>query len=450
MDGRFSIQDIENTGTDREFNGFPMREIVGYDPDSNKLRRVRVGIDGGLTASFDLGNLSAFGSLETASLTPIFQGDFVYGLNTQLWSTAVTSGTGAAVDTNEARLRIQSGTGSSGYAYVLNRKSLRYRAGQGMVARFTPIFTAGSADNIQLWGVGSISANAPYDGYFFGFNGTSFGIVHYTRGTPAWTAQANWNGDKVNGDTGTAFNWDKTKGLPVQIKYPYLGFGDIIFQVQNPSTSRWVTVHVIKYANTVATTQVSNPTLYFMGFTKNSGNTANKILYCASVGVFVSGERSFISNPKWSIDNNKTGVTAETNIVSLKNATSYNGIVNQAVIRLTALAVSSSAASGVASIRLRIGATVGGAPSYTAINGTTADAGVTITSGNSIASYDTAGTTATGGTSIFTIGVDNPNSQLVNLIPYEIYIAPSEILTLSGFSTISSNIGVAVNWSEDI
>lgn len=52
---------------------------------------------------FNPANQSAFGSLETAELTPIFQGDFVYGLNTQTWNTAVTSGTGATVDTDASQ-----------------------------------------------------------------------------------------------------------------------------------------------------------------------------------------------------------------------------------------------------------------------------------------------------------------------------------------------------------
>lgn len=40
LDGRFSIQDIENVGTDRGFNGFPMREAIVYNPTSNTLERM--------------------------------------------------------------------------------------------------------------------------------------------------------------------------------------------------------------------------------------------------------------------------------------------------------------------------------------------------------------------------------------------------------------------------
>lgn len=399
---------------------------------------------------FNPANQSAFGTLETAESEPVFQGDFTFGINTQLWNTAVTSGTGATVDTDSARLRIQCGTNSAGYAYIQTRRPIRYRAGQGMVARFTPLFSSGIASNVQVWGMFNIASNALYDGYGFGYNGTAFSIVHYVRGTPAWTAQTSWNGDKVDGTAGTTFTLDPTKGTPMMIKYPYLGYGDIFFFVQNPTTGAWVQVHTIRYANSVATTQLSNPTLRFTGFTLNSGNTTNKTMYCGSVGVFISGKRSFVGNPKWSAEAILASVTTEANILTVKNATTYNTVTNTGLLRLSAISVASSAANGVAIFRFKINATLGGSPSYTTVSGTSADQGVTITSGNSIASYDVAGTTVTGGTKIFSITSDNPDSNIINLIPYELFVAPTETLTISAYSSINSTIGIALNWSEDI
>lgn len=400
---------------------------------------------------FNPANQSAFGTLETGELSPSLQGDFVYGLNTQVWQTAVVSGTGATVDTNASRLRIQSGTNNAGYAYILTRRSVRYRAGQGTVVRFTPVFTAGVANNTQIMGIGTIVSNVPYDGYFFGYNGTAFGIVHYIGGTPTWTAQTAWNGDKVNGSVGTSFTLDPTKGTPVMIKYPYLGYGNIFFYVQNPTTGKWVLVHTIRYANANTATELTNPNLFFMGFTLNSGNTTNQTMYCGSFGVFLSGTRSFVGSPKWGIDNNKSGITAETNIVSIRNATTYNGVTNRGLIRMNALSgAAAGAALNMVTIRLRIGASIGGAPSFTTINGSTADNGVTITSGNSIASYDVAGTTSTGGTLVFNAMINNTGQFIIDLTPFNIFVAPGEILTIAGSATGATQIGIAVNWTEDI
>lgn len=399
--------------------------------------------------AFPASMLTAFGTLETAELEPIFQSDFVYGLNTQRWNTATVSGTGAAVDTDARRLRIQSGTDGAGYAYITSKIVIRYRAGQGNVFRATPIFATGTANNTQLWGIGSIASNVPYDGYFFGYNGTTFGIVHYIAGTPTWVARASWNGDKVDGTAGTSFNWNPAYGTPVQIKYPYLGYGNILFQVQNPTTSQWVTVHTIKYANTTATTQLANPSLQVMGFILNSGNTSNLIMYMGSVSVFLSGARSFISNPKWAADNNKSGITTETCLLNIRNCTTFNGVTNRGVIRLNYLSFG-SANNSLSVCRLKLGVTIGGSPSYSTVNGSTADGGVTITSGNSVASVDTAGTTVTGGTYLFNVSVGQNSNISVDLTPLNILIAPGEILTVSGFATASSVLGASVNWSEDI
>jgi hypothetical protein len=420
-------------------------------------------------------NLSAFGTLETNELTPIIQGDFVYGLNTQIWDAPITNAgastipTAAAMSTPEAgsRLKLSSGVTSGAYAYVTSRKIIRYRAGQGVLARFTPLFTSGVANNIQLWGVGTIVSNAPYDGYFFGYNGTTFSIFHYVRGIAQSgypVAQSSWNGDKVDGTTGTSFNWDKTKGVPCMIKYPYLGYGDVEFFVQNPTTGRFVLVHTIQYANQYSTTQLGNPSMQFVGFTSNSAGTSGSVdMYCGSVGVMLSGQRSFVGNPKWAADSSgmasvgtgvKTIGTTETCLFSLRNCTTYNGITNRGVLRLNSISVGTSTNNSNMIIRLLIGSTFTTTPVFTPISGTTANNGVTITSGNSIASVDVAGTTITSianrGTYLYNISLCGNSAQIIDLTSFDIFINPSEVLTISGQASINSSTTASLNWTEDI
>lgn len=399
---------------------------------------------------FDPSNMSAFGTLESQDLTPVIQGDFVYGLNTQVWQTPVTSGTGATVDTNASRLRIQSGTANNGYAYVLSRRAVRYRAGQGTVARFTPLFTTGVADSTQLWGMGTVASNAPLDGYFFGYNGATFGICHYNNGSPTWVAQADWNGDKVNGDAGTAFTLNPTYGTPAMIKYPYLGYGDIEFFLQNPATGRWVLAHVIRYANTTATIQLTNPSMHFMGYVKNSGNVANLTLYCGSVGVFISGQRSFISCSRWAADSNKASITTETALLAIRAATTYNGVTNRAQIRFNSISFASAAATSNSYCILRayLNPTVGGTPAWATISGTSADSGVTITSGQSVASIDKAGTLS-GGTYLFNLSIASGSNVVLDLTPFHNFLAPGEIMGFTGTASSNSQLGVSVNWTED-
>jgi hypothetical protein len=64
---------------------------------------------------------------------------------------------------------------------------------------------------------------------------------------------------------------------------------------------------------------------------------------------------------------------------------------------------------------------------------------------------DIAGTTVTGGAQIFALNIDNPNSTgLIDLDNYDFVIAPGETLTISGKSSNASELGAAINWSEDI
>ena len=389
-------------------------------------------------------SVGAFGDLITSENTPLIQGDFVYGINTQTGVTAIVT-TGVA-DTDAGRLRLQTGTGAAGAALFTSRKSAKYRAGQGVTGRFTKVFTAGAANSQQIAGFGTTS-----NGYFFGFNGNAFGILHRNAGADTWVAQGSWNGDKCNGTGSSAFTINAALGNVYQIRYPYLGYGVITFWILNPATGRWLLAHMIQYPNTTTATQISNPNLNYYDQVVNTGNTSNIISYTGSIAALLSGVRSFTANPKWAYDNNKASVTAETNLFSLRNATTYNGVENKGMLRLNSLSLASAGAvSSIAVCRFRIGATLGGTATYAAINGTTADNGVTITAGNSVASANTIHTTATGGTYIFNLSIAGGSNAVVDLSPYDIYVSPGEILTVSGFSSATATLSASVNWTEDI
>jgi hypothetical protein len=236
----------------------------------------------------------------------------------------------------------------------------------------------------------------------------------------------------------------------MMIRYPFLGYGAITFWVQSPITDGWILCHTIQYPNSSASVQVSNPSFPFYANITNAGNTTNLTMYSGSVGVFISGPREYLQG-QWAIDSSKSAVTSEVCIVNLKNCTTYNTVTNSGIIRLRSISVAyANTSSSYAIIRFKKGVTIGGSPSYTTINGTTGDGGTTITSGNSIASYDVAGTTVTNGTYIYQIVLTNQTTTTVDLTPYLIYINPTEILTVSAFASNSGVITVGLNWNEDI
>lgn len=161
-----------------------------------------------------------FGSLHTEQLTPIFQFDAVYGLNTQLQE-STTSGTGTATGTN-GMMTVTTGTTSLSQGVIQSRKRLRYRAGQGVVARFTTLFTTPVANSYQLAGIGHAESGV-YVGYgnTNDLSDTRFGILHVTGGvreikTLTVTGGASSSGNVTITLNGTAFTAAVTNSSNIQ------------------------------------------------------------------------------------------------------------------------------------------------------------------------------------------------------------------------------------------
>jgi hypothetical protein len=124
--------------------------------------------EGGATAR------SAFGETIAVPVTPVLQLDGLYDLDPQQFETFQVGGTAGTSDT---LMRVTTGTGQFGYGVLRSRRAVRYRPGQGAVARFTAKFTE-SAPGV---GVDGYTQRA---GFFtqeqalqIGFNGTEFGVL---------------------------------------------------------------------------------------------------------------------------------------------------------------------------------------------------------------------------------------------------------------------------------
>lgn len=123
-----------------------------------------------------------FGSVHVENLTPVFQSDGVYGINTatMLTSTGLSVGTGAnsgSVTSSGNKLVCSTGTTQYSFASLQSRRRLRYRAGQGVVGRFAGFFTGAVTGSILVAGFGTAETTLA-----FGYNGTSFGILYSTGG----------------------------------------------------------------------------------------------------------------------------------------------------------------------------------------------------------------------------------------------------------------------------
>ena len=122
-----------------------------------------------------------FGEISVESLTPIFQVDPIYGINTSEVVTTTGNWSGGAVSSGvtgaDNVFTVSTGTTAGAFASLQSRRRLRYRPGQGLVTRYTALFSTPAANSILLAGVGTAEATLG-----FGYNGTSFGILHSTGG----------------------------------------------------------------------------------------------------------------------------------------------------------------------------------------------------------------------------------------------------------------------------
>jgi hypothetical protein len=156
--------------------------------------------------------LTSFGELSVSELTPTSQGDFIYGINNIMFSSGTFAG--GTVSASNGFGIAKSGTSTSGSATLYLRRNLKYRPGMGSLMRATCLFDTPVTNNNQLLGLGNIES-----GYYFGYVGTNFGIIHEE------TAQAEIRKLTVTSGVGTTSVTVTLDGISVSV--PVTGGSDI-------------------------------------------------------------------------------------------------------------------------------------------------------------------------------------------------------------------------------
>lgn len=118
-------------------------------------------------------NSTAFGELSVAENEPLFQVTAQYGILDDILTTAL----GGTTTTEDSKFVASTGTGANNVAAIISSREAQYRAGQGLLTRFTALFTQGVPNSSQQ--AGFITSESSF---CFGFNGDSFGIVYSKDG----------------------------------------------------------------------------------------------------------------------------------------------------------------------------------------------------------------------------------------------------------------------------
>ena len=374
---------------------------------------------------------SSFGEIRQIQPYPLFQQNFSFNVNSRFWNT-VTANTGTVTIVNRM-VSLATGATASSRAQILSRRKLKERTGQALVCRFGARFTTGIASTYQIIGLGD-----DQDGFFFGYNGTSFGVLHRTNASASvvdtWTAQTSWSEDKADNSRILPII-DFSKGNVFEISSQF-GFGAIVFSVANPRTGLFVPVHTIPYtgANLNSSSGAFNLPVSIDAFGQNVTITVTNL------SVFNEGPeviRGLLNSQTGSKD--LTGTT-EVPILTIRNDTTFATFTNNNLVYINFISVAQTDGNKAVTLFVRENALLTGA-SFTAIDTNT-----------SIVSYDTAATALTDGMLIILNVVAPTSSSLIELTPLNYFLPPGSTLTLSAKKSSGSTptVTVVFSWREDV
>lgn len=373
---------------------------------------------------------SAFGELLVAQPTQKIEVQFPYNINPREVATS-TGGNGRVYwGDNMANLSTSANTNSS--STLETRSVLKYLTGEGGLVRFTAIFTNCTVGSTQEIGIGD-----SVDGFFFGCNEAgNFGIIRRASSTSYFTAQTEWSDDTMNGNGVSGINLDITKGNVYQIRYQWLGFGQISFFVENQNTGFLTVVHRIKYANENTATSINNPTLPIRLSVQNTTNSTDIILKSASLAAFVEGKNEFGGFHN-STSANKSNITTEQAVLTIRSTSTFSNITNRIRAKLDIVSAASEGTK-VVDIRILRNTTLGGTPVFNDIDTTT-----------SIMQVDEAGTTVSGGSEILSFQLGRTDSEVLFIDPLNIYINPNDTITITASSSVATDVVASFTWSEE-
>ncbi|MFV2058034.1 MAG: hypothetical protein ACC707_16335 [Thiohalomonadales bacterium] len=120
--------------------------------------------------------IGAFGELITAQKIPQVQIKFPYGLNSDIVQT-LTNNASSTVTASSGICTVTCAASANAFSQIRTLDVVRYSPGQGSLMQGTCAFTTGVANSSQVFGLGDDE-----EGFFFGYNGTAYGLLHRAHG----------------------------------------------------------------------------------------------------------------------------------------------------------------------------------------------------------------------------------------------------------------------------
>ena len=428
-DANHTIIDSRTTLLNPSKNTVQMVDVIGETIYGKPHLGLSMGINNSLLIDVQKG---AFGSLKVHEDTPQVSCDFLYNISEQLVS--ITSSNNGSVEHFGNMVMLSTGSNSDAYAKLHTKRVYRYRPGQGGNVMFTAMFTPGVEGSSQIVGLGSDE-----NGYFFGYNGSNFGVCRRCDSVDNWTYQCHWNMDKMDGNGPSGQVLDVTKGNVYKINFQWLGFGSILYYIEESETGTFVPVHRIAYANKNTVTSVVSPTAPIMYEVKNTTNQSNIQIKSPCCVAFSEGKKSCMGVTH-TIDNTQEISSSNlTNIVTIRNKDVYLTRSNFMQCLPNCLSVCTDGSQGVVLYVIR----------NANFDGTQTWADISMTS--STTEYDISNNNITQGEKWASYAFSKLDSRSIPLNGVNLTLDSGDTLTIAGkvVGGGSNNVTVALTWLED-
>lgn len=216
------------------------------------------------------GAVDAFGRARSSSPYTLFDSQNRYAKN-DLWSETTATGGTITYDANASTVNLNVTTSSGSEVVRQTFRSFSYQPGKSLLTFNTFVMpTAQANQRIRL---GYFSTQ---NGVFLERDGTTVYIVRRTfvsgAAVDTRVAQADWNGDKLNGTGDSGFTLDLTKAQILWEDFEWLGVGSV--RVGFVIDGQIITSHTFQNANNLTSVYMTTAILPLRYEITNTGATA--------------------------------------------------------------------------------------------------------------------------------------------------------------------------------
>jgi hypothetical protein len=370
---------------------------------------------------------SALGELLTVQSTSISQLNFIYNTNTFLAETNIVDSGLINYANGNAILQ----TAGSGSASLLSNIHAYAQPGQGFSCVFAAIYANGDSGTKQMAGIGN-----DVDGFFFGLTDGIFGITYTSNSVPTTLPQSSWNVDPMDGTGPSGIVLHYTDGNIFKIQYQQLEFGNINFLIESSVTGQPILVHQIEYANANTIPSISNPGLQLMAQVTSSGGAGE--LEISSMGLYIEGDVNPYLGIRNNVSSNTTVGVTLSNVLSIQDNLIFSSTTNRLMVIPDQLSLfNTSISSNDAIFSLYLNPDVAGSPIFVSADS------------NSAVSYDTTGTTVTGGTLVGSFFLSSGSSLSINIGEYGLQLSPGDRLVIAcAAMNLTTTVYASISWLE--